>query len=137
MDMNNNNLEVLKRVTGDDFVQIDAQNFKSEYGDAIYLENHDAVVHYIKETVKEEIPYLNNDLLREYLPKKFHNDYILEDYKELCKFDHTILSNLIKDDYMFAYDVMKIISISDLVLIDSEVHRNGDAWIFYLKHELN
>ena len=136
----NNKLEVLKRVTGDDFVAIDAQNFKSEQGDVVYLENHDEVVNYIRESVKQEIPYLSNDLLREHLPKgvyRFDSDFMLNESKEFAKYDHTIISNAIKDDRMFAYDVMKIVSLSDLVLIDSEVYRDGDAFIFYLKHELN
>jgi len=133
----NKKLEVLREKTGEDFVQIDTHNFKSSKADVIIFENYDEVADFIKESVLEEIPYICNDLLREYLPERFHNDLILSELKEMCKFDHTILSNFISDKLMFTYDVMKINILTDLVMIDSEIYRAGDYWIFYLEHEIN
>lgn len=143
----NNKLEVLKRVTGDDFVAIDAQNFKSKEGDVVYLETYDDVVTYILKNIKEELPYLSNDLLRLHLPKgvfRYESDFMLDELKEFAKADHRFLSEAIKDMKMLAYDVMNYVnqddstlSVADLVLIDSEVYREGQSWIFYLKHEIN
>ncbi len=133
----NNKLEVLRERTGEDFVQIDAQNFKSDKADAIVLEEKKELPEFLKDRVKEEIPYLKNEILKNFLPEKFHNDFILDEYKELCKFDHTLLSNLIKDELGLTYAVMGQNQYADLVCIDSTPLFSKGYWIFYLPHELN
>ena len=133
MDMSER-LKLLRSVIGEEFVEIDPQNFKSENGDAIVL--HDDELHdFVKERIKEEIPFLSNELLKKYLPQKFQNDFFLDEYKNLSKYDHTLLSNLISDEILFGWDVTNTVPINDLVMIDSDVTYTNKHWVFYLKHK--
>ena len=127
-------LQLLREWTSDTFVAIDNENFKSDYGDAIVLKENEVDL-FLKERVKEEIPYLENDLLKEHLPEKFHNDFILDELKELCKFDHTILSKFIKDESLFSWDVSQSVPLNDLILIDADSTYMNGHWLFYLKNE--
>lgn len=126
-------LELLIREIGEEFVEIDNQHFKSERGDAIVLHD-DELSDFVSIRIKEEIPYLSNSLLKKYLPEQFQNDFILDEYKEICKFDYSLLSNLIKDELLFNWDVTHTIPVEDLVMIDSEVSYRNQYWIFYLKN---
>jgi len=131
-----NKLEVLKKVIGEDFIEINDTDYKSEHGDAIIVQT-EYMFEYVKDKVKEEIPFLDREILKKYLPEKFQNDLILSEYQELSKFDHTMLSNLIEDDIQFSLEVLSKIGAAEIILSGSEEHISDGYVIFYLKHELN
>lgn len=114
-------LEILNKVGDDLFVVINDTNYKSDRYDAIVLDG-DEFQELLKSRVKEEIPFLDNSVLVKYLPEKFNNELILNEYKELSKFDHTLLSNHITDENLFLLDVIGHLNISicDLILDESE-----------------
>lgn len=125
-------IDVLERNFGDGFVLINEQNYKSESADALVL-LHDEVDVLITKRLKEEIPYIQNNILKKHLPKKFHNDLILDEYKELSKFDHTVLSNFILDENIFQLEMLTDNKefFTDLILVGSEMKVDDGYYIFY------
>jgi hypothetical protein len=124
-------LETLQEVTNEVFVKIDSTNYKSESSDAIVL-NENEFNKLLDSRIKEEIPFIENDILKYHLPDKFQYEVILDQYKELSKFDHTLLSNFIIDETLFSMAVLNSsdISIEDLILDGSTLIRKNNLLIF-------
>jgi hypothetical protein len=128
-------LQILREVTGEDFKAINDSEFRSNKGDEILIIENDEISNSITEAVKKEIPYLSNEFLIKHLPEKYSDNIILNELKELCKFDHTLLSNFINNITLFISEVLKIKSIPELILDGSQLIENKNFYIFYLKNE--
>jgi len=88
----------------------------------------------IKKSLFEEIPYMKNEFLKPHLTEKFQSDIILNDIKELSKFDHTLISGNIKNYEMFYIDAITMYkneneSILDLLHPDSTLYLINDKHI--------
>lgn len=130
----NTKLQILKEVTGENFHQINEDYFKSDKGE-IFISSKEGFLEKLIEICKKEIPFLENNFLLKYLPEKFNNFLLLEELKELCKFDHTLLSNFIDSLLIFVHEVSNKIGLSNLFLDGSEEIQNNNYYIFYLKNE--
>lgn len=76
----------------------------SKYNAFVY--NTTSFAKALRKVLLEEIPYMENDFLKKHLPEKFSSVEVLNDYKELSKFDHTMLSNSILDIESFLIESM-------------------------------
>lgn len=134
---NMDRLDFLNTLGKGDFMQITEHDFKSETTDAIVLTEGE-FTELIKERVLEEIPYLWNDFLKGHLRKQYSSDLILNEYKELAKFDHTMVSNNLLDKDLFVHDVINNIEgmeVTELIYSGSALHMNGDEYCFLVDIE--
>lgn len=126
-------LNTLNGIGQGEFTSISNTIYKSDKADAIVLTRVE-LEEMLKLRVKEEIPYTKNSILKKHLPKKFKNKLILNEMKELSKFDHTLLSNLIVDEELFYYDMLspKNLDIADLILGDSKLVFSNEIYSIFL-----
>jgi len=123
-------LKALKGISNEEFVKIDNTNFKSDESDALVV-TQEEINELLVTRINEEIPFISNLLLRVFLPERFNNDLILTEIKELAKYDHTLLSNLINDKELFYTTILSYnSSISDWILDGSEITKNGNYFVF-------
>lgn len=127
--------DLLNSKTGDYFIQIEDNFFKGKRGDAILVKK-DKLKNLIKIKAFEEIPFLPNELLQKFLPPKYQNELYLLDTKDLAKYDHTILSNQIKNNGFFDA-VLKYFDndLTELIFAGAKKIMTQDYYIFYLENE--
>ena len=134
-----NRIEILNNLNLGEFIEINDIEYKSENGDAIVV-NRTEMEDLIKERLKDEIPFLDNEILKKHLPEKYQIDIVLDDYKELSKFDNTMLFNSIIDPDLFfleLIDPVSNIAVSELLLSNSQFIYGDDTYmIFYTPIEI-
>lgn len=134
-----NRIEILNNLNLGEFIEINDIEYKSENGDAIVV-NRTEMEDLIKERLKDEIPFLDNEILKKHLPEKYQIDIVLDDYKELSKFDNTMLFNSIIDPDLFFIELIgpeSNIAVSELLLSNSQfVYGDDDYMIFYTPIEI-
>lgn len=137
--MTTTKLELLKNVTGEDFFEIQCNNkpnqnfYQCEKGEAFIIEN-EKYQDYLIDAAKTEIAFLPIGILTECLPEKFHNKIILENLKELCKFDRTILLNHVKNMSMYLGQVIMLRGEHNLILENSKLFETKEYKILYAEN---
>lgn len=131
--MINEKVKILNDQYGFDIGEI-KENGNSLYrhGNDIFLvANRSELGRIIYDRIIEDIYDIDNEILREFLPAKFHNELILDEYKELSKFDHTILSNSITDTDALVVMVLKSKSFLEILCAEQSVERGADGMYIY------